>query len=62
MTVRAEAVAKELAEVKGTIEAKIQEIDNKIGVIGGEVTKLPAMEAQFKGMEQRLTEYTERGS
>ena len=52
-------MAKEMADMKATIETKINELDGGLGDIKSEVAKLPALEAKSDGVEKRLTEYTE---
>ena len=49
----------DLAKVKETIDAKIGEMDTKLGGVGGEVSKLPLLEGRLEDMGKRLTEYTE---
>ena len=57
MAARAEAVAKELQEVKGILESKINEMDTKLNMATGEIVKLPQMEAKVAETEKRITEY-----
>jgi len=58
-TARVEALARKLADMKTTIEAKVAELDGRLGLVGGEIAKLPALEAKTEGVEKWLTEYTE---
>ena len=52
-------VASDLQEVKGIVDGKIGEMDNKLNAAMGEIRKLPTMEAKVGEVEQRLTAYTE---